>query len=323
MLDALRFVAAAVAKKDFVQDLTHFKIKNGRITGFNGDLALSSSIDVDLDIQPNASKLLSAIKACKETISLHMTPANKLVVKSGKFKSFVDCLADESAMFVEPTGKEVDLGEGFIPGIKALAPVMGIDASRPWAMGIKLKGQSMFATNNVMLTEYWHGTEIPFDVVLPDIAVNELIRVGQTPTKVWMTDHNITFWFGEDRWLWSKLLEGGAWPTDKMGQILAKSDGAQLPFPEGFFEAVETLKPFLGESGSLYVTAEALATSKNDGEGTSIEVSLPVVEGMQAYHQKQLSLLSQVAKTIDWTAYPAPCMFTGERLRGAIVGQRV
>jgi len=35
-----------------------------------------------------------------------------------------------------------------------------------------------------------------------------------------------------------------------------------------------------------------------------------------------LNLLNGNANSIDWSAYPSPCMFFGDRLRGAIVGMR-
>lgn len=323
MLDSLRFVAAAVAKKDYVAGLTHFRIKDGRVTGFNGDIALSSDIDVDIDVYPKATSLLAAIKACPDTISLNVTPTGKLAVKSGKFKSFVECIPEDAVTYQEPEGDSVELNDGFLKGLRALAPVMGIDASRPWAMGIKVQSGSMLATNNVMLAEYWHGLTLPFDAVIPDIAINELLRIGEPPTNVQITDHSISFRWGEKKWLWSKLIEGGMWPVARVQDIMSTEDGPQLPFPPEFFEAVETLKPFLLESSSLYLTAKSIATSRNDGEGTSIEIDLPVVTEMQSYQQKQLSILGQVAQTIDWTTYPRPCIFRGPNLRGALVGQKV
>jgi hypothetical protein len=323
MLDALRFVATAVAKKDYIPELTHFKIKDGRVTGFNGVLALSSDIDVDLNIQPAAAKLLTAIRACSGVISLHMTAGGRLSVRSGKFKSFVDCLPDDAATFVQPVGETIELGEQFLPGIKAISPLMGIDASRPWSMGVKLQGQSMFATNNVMLAEYWHGTTLPIDVVIPAQAINELIRINECPSRVQIEPNSISFWFGDKRWLRTGLLQGDMWPIDRMSELLSQVEGEQIAIPEGFAEAVDTMKPFLGEHGSVYVTPNAMATSKNEGEGSSIDIVLPGIGEMQAYHHRQLELLTKVAKTIDWTTYPRPCMFRGERMRGALVGQKV
>lgn len=323
MLDALRFVATAVAKKDFVPALTHYKIANGRVTGFNGILALSSDIDVDLDIRPQAATLLAAIRACPDTISLNMTPSGKLAVRSGRFRSFVDCLPEAEQFSILPEGESVDLGERFLEGIKAIAPAMGIDASRPWAMGIRLQRQSMFATNNVMLVEYWHGAEIPFDVVIPSAAIDELLRIDEKPTRVQVTEQSISFWFGDKRWMRSVLVESSGWPTDQMTRILSRSTGEQSPLPVEFFEAVETLRPFLGEHGALYLSPERISTSPHDGEGSSVETLVRGVTGMQAYHHRQLTLLGEIANTIDWTAYPAPCMFMAENLRGALVGQRI
>lgn len=332
MLDALRFVASAVARKDYIPALTHYRIKDGRVTGFNGTIALSSDIDVDLDIYPNATKLLAAIRACPGTISLNMTPAGKLAVKSGKFKSFVDCLDDQAAMFVEPEGEEIELGVDFMAGVKALAPLMGIDASRPWAMGIKVQAGSMYATNNVMLAQYWHGAAIPVDVVIPAAAIEELLRIGETPTRVQIgrishddAPRSISFWFGEKRWMRSALIEGDQWPISKVNDLFANIGKDPQPRPEGFFEAVETLKPFLGEHGSLFLSPSLVSTSKDEGEGTSVELSIPGITEMQAYHQKHLTLLGQVANMIDWSTYPRPCAFFGfdNKLRGVIIGQRV
>jgi len=324
MLDALRFVASAVAKKDYVPALTHYKITNGKVMGFNGIIALSSEIDVDLEVMPSAAKFLAAIKACPDTIALNVTPSGKLAVKSGKFKSFVDCLPMDTAVtFLEPEGEEVDLGPSFLKGIKLLEPAMGIDASRQWAMGIKLRGKSMFATNNIMLVEYYHGTHIPMDVVIPDLAIRELVRINEVPTRVQVSEKSISFWFGEKRWLRTNLLEGGKWPTDKLTQILSASTGEQVPFPDGFAENLEIIKPFLGDNGTIFLTPKAMMTSQYDGEGTTLEIEMPQITEMQAYHHKQLVLLAEMAATIDWTGYPRPCMFQGKMLRGALVGQRV
>lgn len=323
MLDALRFVASAVARKDFIPELTHFKIRDGRVTGFNGQIALSSPIDVDLNVQPQAVNLINAIRVCEGPISLAVTASGKLTVRTDKFKSHINCLPEDSSHFVYPEGETIEIGESFLDGIKAVAPIMGVDASRPWAMGIKLAANSMVATNNVMLVEYWHGSELPVDVVIPAAAVNELLRINEAPQRVQLTENSISFWFEGDRWMRTQLLLGGSWPMDRLNELLGGDAGNQTAIPENFAEQVETLKQFLGERGTVYLTPEGAATSKDDGEGTSVAIALPGIEGMQAYHHRQMTLLTEVADTIDWTNYPRPCMFRRGRLRGAIIGQRL
>lgn len=326
MLDALRFTASAVAKKDIIPELTHYRLKNGRVTSFNGRIGLSAPIDLDLDILPSASNLIQAIRACPEaeTIALNMTPSGRLAVKSGRFKAFVDCLPDDgTSFFMEPQGEEVDLGPHFLPGIKTVAPVMGIDASRPWCMGVRLAGPLMYATNNVMLVKHWQGSEIPVDVIIPADAVTELLRINEPPERVQVTDNSISFHFSGARWLRSQLLNAGSWPHKSIERALERLLGEQVPIPPGFSNALETLKPFLGERGSIYLDGASLATSQFEGEGASIELSVPQITTLQAYHHHNLLLLCDVAHTIDWCSYPDPCVFQGPQMLGIIIGQRI
>ena len=67
MLEVLKFVKGAVGKKDYVPALTHFQIADGRITGFNGKISLSSPIALDLECCPKAIPFVKAIEACTDT----------------------------------------------------------------------------------------------------------------------------------------------------------------------------------------------------------------------------------------------------------------
>ena len=42
MLNELKFVQGSVAKKELLPSLTHFKIEDGHIRGFNGTIAISA-----------------------------------------------------------------------------------------------------------------------------------------------------------------------------------------------------------------------------------------------------------------------------------------
>ena len=326
MLDAIRFAAAAVARKDYVSGLTHFKLGNGRITGFNGRMSLSAELGVDLEAKPLASTFLAAVRAAgEETISLNMTPAGRLAVRAGKFRAFVTCDADQQRDFIQPSGDVVDLGPAFMDGIRTVAPVMGVDASRPQFMGVKLQAGSMFATNNVMIIQYWHGTDLPLDVVIPAAAVHELLRAGQPPVRVQVSPSTITFWLDENRWLLTVLQEGSTWPLDRVERVLNGPFADLPPVPEGFFDAVATLKPFLDEETTrIYVTPEGLRTSMTDGDGANVEVAVPGVTAAQPYSHRQLTILRDVADAVDWTCHPAPLRFscTGKPMRGVMVGMR-
>lgn len=336
MLDDVRFTIAAVAKKSFsgTEELTHFRIQDGRISGFDGQLALSSPIGVDLDVRPAAKPFLDAVRQCEGPIAMHVTPAGRLCVRAGAFKVFVDCLAETGHYVDEPHGEPVTLSEPFYTGLARLSPLMGVDASRPWAMGIKVHGPCLLATNNVMVGQWYHGCTFPYDVVIPDRAVNELLRIGQAPESVQVTPTTLTFHFPGGRWLRTTLMEGGEWPVDRLEATMdAVGNGTPEPLPAGFADALANLKPFLPKDPAVYVRPGSLATSAEDEAGAAVQ--LQVAEGTAAalvgapelacYSYRQLELLAQVATAVDWRNYPAPCTFShnGEPLRGLLVGRRM
>lgn len=317
MLEALRFVQGAIAKKDLVAALTHFRIQDGEVKGYNGMIALRSPIPLNLNVTPKALPFIKAIQTCRDTVSLHVTPKGKLAVASGGFKAFVECLPD-AYPDVGPEGPRVELEPGLLAALKTLLPFVSEDASRPWSRGILLRGQSAFATNNVVLVEYWLPAPAPIVVNLPKAAVVELVRIGEDPVALQMTETNVTFHFTGGRWLRTQTFSS-EWPD--LAAILNRGPGEQLPILDGFWEAVEDLAPFVGPISALYLRNGSISTTRGEDEGASQDVPGLVAEGV--FNIEYLRLLEDVAVTADFIHKGSPVsLFFGDRLRGAIAGLR-
>jgi len=320
MIEAIKFTRGAVAKKDYVAELTHFRIAQGRITGFNGMMALSAPINIDLDVRPKADMFAKAVHACEGTMAMHITPTGRLSIKSGKFKALVECLAEEHAATpYEPAGWPVDMGPRFMDSIRALAPFTGVDASRPWAMGIMLQGQSAYATNNVIFAEYWHGHAMPFPMNIPKEVITELLRINEDPVQVLATENSITFHFSGDRWLRSSLYSAN-WPEQAF-KLFDMHKFQYEPTPDGLFDALNRLKPFLDKETRVYFRDGGVATANHEEVGGAhIEVD-DLIEG-PAFSYQALMLLEGVTH-IDFMPHPKPCGFLAEGMRGMILGIRV
>lgn len=316
MLNALRFVQGAVAKKDFVPELTHFHIQGGTIRGYNGMIGLCCPIDLDLDVCPKAVQLVKAIQTCKDTIQLHVTTNGRLAVKSGKFKAFIDCIPSDFPEVI-PEGVLVPIAEDFIGAVKKLAPFIAEDASRPWARGILFRGQSAFATNNIVLAEYWLGFSFPVEINVPRMAVVELLRIGENPIALQVTDNCVTFHFEGDKWLRTQTFTN-EWPDVS---VILERETTPVAIPNELWEAVEDLKPFVDDVGRVYMTNERLATSLEEASGAISEVPALIADG--CFNFEQLLLLKPVAQVADFRGYPKPCLFYGDRIRGAIIGMRI
>lgn len=253
---------------------------------------------------------------CNDTIQLSLTKAGRLSVKSAGFKAFIDCVQGETN-HVEPEGEFVEFdGELLLKGIQACAPFIGSDASRPWANGVLIKGQSIFATNNVMLVEYWLGSTFPITVNIPRAAVREMQRIGEAPVNAQVTTNSITFHYSGDRWLRTQLF-ATEWPD--LSKVLDRPS-EQVPVDERIFEGLESVKSFVDKMGTIYLFQDELRTHMDEQEGAGFAMDGFGHEGK--YNIDMLNLLKDTAVTIDWSTYPSPCMFLGERIRGAIIGMR-
>lgn len=316
MLSELKFVQGAVAKKELIPTLTHFRIEGGTVRSFNGTLALCSPINLDIDCTPKAEPFVKAIQNCKETVTMSMTPAGRLSIKSGSFKAFIECVEEETPHVV-PDGKEFDIdGDAVLKALKTISPFIGDDASRPWSNGVLLKGESAFATNNVSVIEYWVGSTFPIVCNVPKVAIKEMLRINEPPLRAQVNDHSISFHYSDGRWIRTALLDI-AWPD--LGKILDVPCSAE-PIDERIYEALDTIKPFVDKLERVYIQGGNIATTLIEGEGASFDIPDFPHEGV--YQLRILNLLKGVATSIDFTSYPKPCIFYGERLRGAIIGMR-
>lgn len=280
-------------------------------------MAISSPIGVDIRAKPHAQTFIKAVNSAQEEVALSLTKAGRLSLKSGKFKALIDCLNNDETRFIVPEGQIIDLGENFIACIQALSRFQGVDSSRPWSSGILLKSGSALATNNICLVEYWHGNTLPFPINIPRAAISELIRIGENPTKVQCNQNSISFHFSGDRWIRTQLL-ATTWP-EQVDRIL-ECEGTPKEIPDGLFSGLAILKPFTDDSSRVFFTPTGLATSFEPEIATTVDVA-----GLHpgcCFHHSMLTLVDEVATRIDFSTYPKPCKFLGDKMRGVIVGLR-
>lgn len=314
MLTALKFVQGAVARKDFLPALSHFRIEDGTVRGYNGMLALCSPIPFDISCNPKGDALVKAISNCHSTVTLSMTPAGRLSVVSGKFKAFVDCVEGDTP-HVTPEGEFIEVdGKEVLDAVRKLLPFVGDDASRPWSNGVLFLGQSAFATNNIILCEYWTGTSFPTPINLPRAAIKEMLRINEPPEKIQLAKNAITFHYGGGRWLRTQLFDT-QWPD--LTRVLNRESAAQ-PLNPMLFVGIDIIKPFSDKMGRVIFTDGAITTHSEENEGATYQIEDFPHTGV--YQLEMVALLEGIATSVDWSLYPSACMFFGDRLRGAIIG---
>lgn len=315
MLDDLKFVSGAIAKKDYVPSMKHFLIRDSTVRAYNGVITLNSPIALDIDCQPLADPMMRAIINCTETVNLSLTPANRLKIQSGKFKAFVDCTTSDVPDIV-PDGDEVSLGGIEIVKIfKQLFPIIGTDASRPWVNGIYINNKSCYVTNNAIVCQYWLGIDLPA-INIPREAIKEIIRIGTEPSSVRVTTNSITFMYDSGRWIKTKLIDGG-WPNV---EAVLSVPSSQLEIDPELFTAIDSVEDFCEKIGIIHFSEGVVHTHSDLEVGGRYDLQTIIHKG--AYNVNMVKLLNGIVKTIDWSVYPKPCIFYGDNIRGALIGMK-
>lgn len=317
MLSTLKFVQGAVGKKDFIPAITHFCIEGGTIRSYNGVLALSAPIDVELQCNPKAVPFVKAIASCDDVVSLSITGAGRLKVASGKFRALIDCIDGETP-HVKPTGQRYDGFDGaaLVAAIARVQPFIGEDASRLWSMGVIIDGDMVYATNNVCLAATRLPKPFAHRMCIPRMAVTELLRVKEAPTWLQKDNHSVTFHFESGKWLRTQLNET-SWPD--FVKILSKP-GNPVPIPEDLFKGLAKIKPFLEDAMARVHFLDGHIGTMPDDTGTTYAVQGLPPQGV--FQHGMLQLLEGNATHCDFSTWPAPCMFRGDNLWGAIAGLR-
>lgn len=310
MLDQLKFALRGVAKSDSIPHLRHLRIHNGRVTASDGVLAMSSPVALSFDAAPLATPFVNALAACDEQISITQESVNKIIVRSGNFQAFVPCIDPKRVPETKPEGQAF-MPVDIVAAFRALRPFVCSDSSKPSVCGILLTGESAYATTNVTVCQYWLGTPFPFDLNIPVSFVDEVLKIKEEPRSIQMCKNSVTFHYSDERWIRTQLnaLE---WPH--VAEVLNKAweGSAMIPVDPKLKEAVQKLADFGGEK--ITFNKDQIET-----EGAVVAVECPQ-EG--SYFTKFLMDVLRVAEEVDWGRYPLPVAFSGNKVRGVLVGVR-
>jgi hypothetical protein len=319
ILDSLKFVKNGYARKDLIPELTHYYIRKGRVTAYNGTLAFSSPIALDLDIAPAALQFHNCIEACEEKISMTVEKGDRLRIKSGKFKSLVKCISTEKIPTIIPLGKKLLLPADFVERVSSILQIIDNTSEKLYTQGLKFYKKSAYATNNIIMIELWLGVELP-EITIPKRAIIEICKYKKQIDHVLISDDMIYFMYDDDRWIASKLI------VCKSPNFETVLDKQTIPavLPAGFWEAMETLSRFSDEAGKVTIqTGKILAgeIASNSEAVASVEVDNLNLEESCLFDINQFLKIKKIMRSIEFKSGEV-CLFYGDRLRGAIVGYR-
>jgi hypothetical protein len=301
----------------------HFRIVGGTVQANNGHLAMQAPIQCDLDCTPHAGQFIKAIAACEDVISMSLE-AGRLVIKSGKFKTFVDCCDNDSFTRFHPSGAMYPIPQPILPALRALLPFVSTDERRPWACGVQFVNNSAIATNSICMVEHWLPLAFPVIANIPRDAIAELVRLKLEPTAIQANGHAVTFHLPENAWVTCVAMKY-EWPDVQTVFARAADYSGDYVTAEGLESLlgdVAKLDGFTGELGAVYFHKGQVASVPEGHPGTFIDC--PASPGVGVFRADQLAALRGIVDRIGFGAYPAPVPFYGGNLlRGVMSGYHV
>lgn len=321
MLQELLFVRGALAKKDLLPVLTHFRLYQGRIQGGNGRVAIDipcPSIG-DLDILVPGERFLKAVDACDGEPELSITKGERLSVKRGSFRAYLPLLEPEAYPLEYLDGHPVVTDGSLLDVFKRLGPFVGEDASRPWACGILLDSGQAYATNNISLAVMpspW--SSFNESVVIPGYAIAEILRIGQEPKEIRLVEgQSASFEFDNGGWLKTTLIDL-PWPDLTRLLDITSCRWTQVDISD-LRAAISRVLPFCSDPDQpqVYFGPEGIRTP----DGTMSAQMEGIVLPLGRWRVEPLQAALGEAIRIDLSQWPGPCPWEAEGgLKGLIIG---
>lgn len=319
MIETLKLIQGAVAKKDLVPVMTAVHFYDKRVQATNGRITIDAPFpDLDIDVTVNADRLIKAVNACDGEATIKLTENGKLSIRQGKFRALIPVEDHDSFPKVEPpTALHQINGKYLLRLMQELRPFVAEDATRPWACGMLLDGDYAYATNNVSIARVHQPFDKPVSLSsklnLPSFLLDELLRMKRPPINAAHDDKSITLDLGDGVWIRSNLF-ADEWPDVQRFFQPAKLS----PIPPELSPSIERILPFCPDPKLPIIILGDNTVSTAEGEmSAAVEgFSLPDAR----FHAKVLQLVLDHAHSIDLAAYPNPCAFQGDGIDGVVMG---
>ena len=309
MRKALLWIESVIPKKPIIPIYNHLSIKDYRVTCADGNIIASHPVADTLAATPHARMLVDAFKLGGENdhIALSQLDNGSLVVKRKNTKITIPCTTELYPTF--PTGGGVvQVPYAIRTALSAIRKFVIEDHARPMFRSVLFRGASVMASNNVTIAEYWGGVHTPFNFALPVESVDAILAIPEEPLYMELSQTWVRFHYANGAWLQTNF-QNEPWPD--LSQFLL-GDWQNFPvIPDGLWDAVATVKPFLGEQINVTVTGGSLVTP-------AAQVEVAGLTGEVVTTHKHLAQLKGTALALK---FGTPIRWIGNSIRGVTFGR--
>jgi hypothetical protein len=312
LLEALKFLSV-VTKEVGLSNETHIILANKTASAFNGVLSAGVAIKEELFTCPHNYLMQKALSKCTANFSITQSNQSQLSIKSDKFKAIIPCLDVTLLQTSIPDQPIAEINDSFKEGLSIVGILANENAQSVVAASILMNGNTLIATDRLVIIEYWHGIDLPPGLALPKALIAALGKCQKKLTKFGFSKHSVTFWFEDNSWIKTQLYPS-EWPN--VSSILDRQSNP-LPISPDLWAALDAVADF-SPDGLVHTRDRLLCSHADLNAGASYEAAgLPLGLTLSA---KQLSFIRPWVKRIDWNAGNVILAY-GDNCRAAIAGR--
>jgi hypothetical protein len=318
LLEALKFVSVAAGDKDLIETSGHVRLAGNFAVTFDGQLTAGHPIVEELTLCPQIDQLTKALNRSGKSLVIAETPNGRLSIKGERLQAYVACLKPEDMPPALPDPRLGVVDDRIKEAFRCCGTLANENGKRVFEASVLLRANDCTATNGAAILQFWHGIDLPPDMILPKIFC---AAVAAVKAKVegfgasWNDQGrvgSVTFYFEGGAWIKS-LCYADEWPnTDPLWWQANFS-----PVPDGLFEGVDAVADF-NEHEFITFAANSVQSHRDANVGAQYEV-----KGLQPGKQFAGKLMAQVApwcSSIDLTTYPDRAFFLGGEAQTPVRG---
>lgn len=320
LMEALNFVGM-VAKSDNTNNpgyTYHVVLHGGFAITNNGQISAGHPIAEDLTCCPHFERFKSSINKCGKSLAMTQLDSGKLSVMGDKLRAVVDCLDLNNFPYTSPDANIAIIDDRLKAAFAVVGAIVSETGNRMVECAVLLEANQCTATDGKVLMQYWHGIDLPPNLIIPKLFASYVGRVKSPLVGFGFSANSVTFYFENGAWLKTQLYED-EYPSAQVAQIMSQTFVAE-PVTAEFFEAIASVGEH-NPDGTVIMKENKITSHNTDDVGA--QYALQGVAAGLAFDCEQVKRIAGSVTAIDLTSYAERAYFQGENMRGVIMGVRL
>lgn len=314
LADVLKFLAPIQGKTGLLKE-QFCNISYNWACASNEVVTMGVPIEMNLFACPHFVTFSKALSECEaEDLSITQIDEETLVVNSGDMKARVPCVPPNRVAIPAPDPCIAQVSNGVKAALAACAPMTLDQHANPAFMGVLLQSGSTVGINGHIMLEYWHGVDLPPNLLIPKESATIIGKIKKNVTGFGFSESSVTFWFDDGSFVKTQLMLAdypnyrALFPTYKLPTI---------KLHKMFERGLKNIKNFAPE-GNVYFFEGTLQTNVRTTDASTFKIEgLP--EGM-AFAVKYLLAMSPFMGEVYFQKEQKRAFVFTENTRGIIMG---